>query len=72
MHSSAHVILQLRPSLHLFTHIQSILLLLRAKINTYTIHTMPLILRIAEPLPLKDMPEMASAVITHNLCPHHA
>lgn len=33
---------------------------------------MPLILRIPEPLPLEDMAQMSSTIITHNLDPHHA
>lgn len=33
---------------------------------------MPLILRIPKPLPLKNMTQMPTAIITHNLRPHHA
>lgn len=47
-------------------------ILLRTKVNTNTINTMSLILRIPKPLPLKNMPQMPSTVITHNLRPHHA
>jgi hypothetical protein len=48
------------------------LLLLRAKVDADAVHAMPLILWIAKLLALEDMPQMPTAVIAHNLRPHHA
>jgi hypothetical protein len=48
------------------------ILILWAKVNTDTIHTMPLILGIPKALALENMSQMSAAVIAHNLRPHHA
>jgi hypothetical protein len=47
------------------------LLVVRAEVDADTVDTMPLILRVSEPLALEDVPQMPSAVVAHNLRAHH-
>jgi hypothetical protein len=48
---------------------QSLAPLRLTKVNTNTVHTVPLILRVPKPLALENMPQMPTAVIAHNLRP---
>jgi len=47
-------------------------LILRRKVQTDAIHTMPLVRRRGEPLTLEYMTQVATAVGAHNLGPRHA
>jgi hypothetical protein len=48
---------------------QLLTLLRLTKVDTDTVHTVPLILRVPKPLALENMPQMPTAVIAHNLRP---
>lgn len=72
LHTSYFVhtpILNLRPP---FPILLASALILRAKVNTDTVHTMSLVLWISKPLSLENMSQVTAAVVTHNLSAHHA
>lgn len=52
--------------------VQLLFLILWAEIDRYTVHTMTLVLGVAEPLSLENVPQMSSTIIANNLCSHHS
>jgi hypothetical protein len=71
--SLLHMLLQSLFGLLCALCIQSLaLLILGTKVDADTVHAMPLILGVAKPLALEDVAQMTSAVVAHNLRPHHA
>jgi hypothetical protein len=74
----SHLIVTIHVQLQLLSvspPLQSLTLtlpILRAKIDTDTVHTVPLVLGVPKLLALEDMSQVPSAVIAHNLRAHHA
>lgn len=46
--------------------------LLRRKVDAHTVNTVPLILWVPKSLALENVSQMPSAVVAHDLSPHHA
>ena len=50
---------------------KSLLLILRAEVNRYTIHAVSLIFRVTKSFALENVSKMPSAIVAYDFGPHH-